>query len=352
MQSTNFANGHEMLGVEDSSPTTAQLPNEHTQFPPRYMPPSEPDTSFSTEGRESYDFTYGPDAQGSVPTIDHDLAARAAIASQTEIGNPHGLIPTSEQTQGQLAAIRASELPVGASRSIGTIPRTFLECDDDKNFGSSSDPAGRQAGAGVGSSASDHLREHRKSNYAPGYERAAEAVPQRTYRAEGHESVSFPHEQLGVVAENSSSSRRNTPPDLPPRTQGHDYALSSGKAGVGAVRGSANTGRNSSGASLGSKVKGAFAQVHVSGHDFPPGPETSCYPLSHLLCHMRKRLTRDCRALLRLSGATFDRQLTMRWATKHASWKTKRFSVRVIENTRLGSWIRMVVQALFQDRYQ
>lgn len=112
------------------------------------------------------------------------------------------------------------------------------------------------------------LREHRQSNYAPGYRRASEAVPQRIYQAEGHDAVSFPHEQLGSEQGTVSGSSRNViPPELPPRTQGHDYALSSGDGTTTPARGSTNTGRSSPGASVGSKVQGAFAQVHVSGHE-------------------------------------------------------------------------------------
>lgn len=349
MEPANLANGHQMLGVGDNPSTTPQIQNDQTPYPPQYARLSESGTvgRFSTKGREIYDFTYGPDVQGSVPTTDHDLDTRAAVASQTEIGNPNGLIPTSAQTQEQLAAIQASDLPVTASRTSGAVKRTYFGHNDDEKLGFCSNPPVTHTGAGVGNEASDRLWEHRKSNYAPGYERAAEAVPQKTYRAEGHESVSFPHEQLGG---NDSSGSRNVPPVLPPRTQGHDYALSSGTTGIGAARGSENgTRRDSPGASLGSKVKETFALVHVSGHDLPPGLQTSCYLLSLLLFCVRSILTRDFRAQLRLSGATSYQQLTKQWATKPDSWKTKRFSVRGEENTRLGSLIRVVVRARCQD---
>lgn len=238
----------------------------------------------STTSRQHYDFTYDPSSQGTLPTTDHDLAARAAVAAQTEIGNPNGLIPTSQDTQRQLAAIHASELPVGPSRTAnpgssggyhfhsGRPDTTQVTATDlhlaDMVYGS--------------------LREHQESNYAPGYRRASEAVPQRTYQAEGHDAVSFPHEQLGSEQGSVTGSSRNVmPPELPPRTQGHDYALSSGDGTNTPARGGTNTGRSSPGTSVGSKVQEAFSQTHVSGHDLAPrrGSEFSgSFPPSAPLC--------------------------------------------------------------------
>lgn len=235
---------------------------------------------------ESANFPFAPNQiQGSLPTVDHDLASRAAVAAQTEIGNPHGRIPTSHDTQRQLAAIQASELPVGTSKtaepSAFTAPgASAAYARNDGAFPTITTAEGTENQSEVGTTAAvanHRLRAHRNSNYAPEYETARDAVPRGTLNAEGHDAVSFPHEQLGAAveeagatAECSSSLRSMSPPKLPPRTHGHNYALSNtasagtgGGAGIGSIV-TTNTGRSSPGASLGSKVKGAFAQAHVS----------------------------------------------------------------------------------------
>lgn len=242
---------------------------------------------------------YPPTTTGSHPTTDHDLAARAAVSAQTELGSPQNRIPTREDTQRQLAAIQASELPVGASRTSaegGVFPPssdigydTYRDGDYNGHVKSSNKAYTNvrcQTEKEDDGMVSASLRQHRKSNYAPGYKAAGEAVPERSYIAEGHNAVSFPHEQLfgseqqqgtGAVGGGTTTTAdqgRDVPPPLPPRTHGIDYASSSGNpttygaatAGAGTGNSHANTGRNSPGASLGSKVQGVLAQVHVSEH--------------------------------------------------------------------------------------
>lgn len=186
--------------------------------------------------RKDYDFTYDPRAQATLPTTDHDLAARAAVAARTELGNPHGPIPTPQDTQRRLAAVHASELPVGPSRtahlSITSASRGLLADNDNNNTAVDDD-----TDAEDGLLRRRQQQDPRESNYAPGYRRASDAVPQRTYEAEGHDAVVFPHEQLGGPSSSDftpgsrSGSRKGVltpPPELPPRTQGHDYAFPSG----------------------------------------------------------------------------------------------------------------------------
>lgn len=193
--------------------------------------------------RKDYDFTYDPRAQATLPTTDHDLAARAAVAAlaaRTELGNPHGPIPTPQDTQRRLAAVHASELPVGPSRtahlSITSASRGLVADNINNNTAVDDDT---DADADDGLLRQQQQQDPRESNYAPGYRRASDAVPQRTYEAEGHDAVVFPHEQLGGPSSSSSDftpgsrsgSRKGVltpPPELPSRTQGHDYAFPSG----------------------------------------------------------------------------------------------------------------------------
>lgn len=118
----------------------------------------------------------GSDYDTAVPeratALDHDLSRRVKTAAATEIGDPHGRIPSAEQTREQLAAAKNSQLPVDASRSA----QNHLD---------------------TGSSAPSKAREHRKSNYAPGYEKAFDVVPQTSYDAGGHDPAILPHENLG-----------------------------------------------------------------------------------------------------------------------------------------------------------
>lgn len=118
----------------------------------------------------------GADPDTAVPgraTLDnHNLSRRVKTAAATEIGDPEGRIPSAEQTREQLAAAKDSQLPVDASRSEPT----------------------HQI---IGSSIPLTAREHRKSNYAPGYEKAFDVVPQKSYDADGHEPMFLPHEKLG-----------------------------------------------------------------------------------------------------------------------------------------------------------
>lgn len=115
---------------------------------------------------------YGTVIPGRATSDNHDVSRRVKTAAATEIGDPQGRIPSADQTREQLAAANKSQLPVDASRSASTHP-----------IRDSSIPLAS--------------REHRKSNYAPGYEQAFDVVPQKYYDADGHEPTFLPHEKLG-----------------------------------------------------------------------------------------------------------------------------------------------------------
>lgn len=118
-------------------------------------------------------------SQGQVNSHDVDsasatpgLSKRIEVAASTEIGDPNRRIPSDRDVRGQLETARTSELPVGASRSV-------QPC----HLGDTRVPATHQDDVG-------------KANYAPGYEQAYHAVPQKTYEGAGHAPVELPHEKL------------------------------------------------------------------------------------------------------------------------------------------------------------
>lgn len=128
-------------------------------------------TSQDQSGNHGSD--YDPGVPGTATAASHDILRRAKTAAATEIGDPHGRIPSAEQTRQQLAAAKNSSLPVDASRSA----QTHLPSN---------------------TALPSTAHEHRESNYAPGYEKAFDAVPQRSYDAVGHEPTDLPHEKLGM----------------------------------------------------------------------------------------------------------------------------------------------------------
>lgn len=103
------------------------------------------------------------------------MARREQEVGATEIGDSDGRVPSPGKIKAQLKAAKDSDLPVGASRSSHSHPS-----DDEP----------------IPSSAATRNREHRASNYAPGYEQAYDAVPQKSYGAAGHSPMELPHERL------------------------------------------------------------------------------------------------------------------------------------------------------------
>ncbi|KAJ4396109.1 hypothetical protein N0V93_000326 [Gnomoniopsis smithogilvyi] len=120
---------------------------------------------------ESCGSDYDPGVPGTANAANHDISRRIETAAATEIGDPDSRIPSGTWTKQQLSAAKNSHLPVEASRNVPNSPP--------------SDAALHSA-----------ARENRKSNYAPGFEGAFDAVPQRSYNASGHEPKVLPHEKL------------------------------------------------------------------------------------------------------------------------------------------------------------
>ncbi|KAK7722400.1 hypothetical protein SLS64_000937 [Diaporthe eres] len=150
------------------------------------------------------------------------------IPRSTEIGDPSGRIPTAQGTHNQLSAAQ-SELaaaqkndPSDASSHVHGVPRTHTG----------------NADAGVSTSE----RGHRNSNYAPGYEGAADAVRQRSYNAEEHRPSLLAHEPVTPLTE--------VPPDL-----GNNTQQTSSTQGPGMIPGP----------SIGQKAKAPFAKIHGAG---------------------------------------------------------------------------------------
>lgn len=151
------------------------------------------------------------------------------IPRSTEIGDPSGRIPTAQGTHNQLSAAQ-SELaaaqkndPSDASSQVHGVPRTHTGNAD--------------------ASVSTSERGHRNSNYAPGYEGAADAVRQRSYNAEEHRPSLLAHEPVTPLTE--------VPPDL-----GNNTQQTSSTQGPGMIPGP----------SIGQKAKAPFAKIHVSSH--------------------------------------------------------------------------------------
>lgn len=109
----------------------------------------------NTQNTHTQDFA--ANRQAALPTEQQDLARREATSARTLLGRPSAIsgIPSHEDTQQQLEAVRTSELPAPASKTA-----------------------------------------HRESNYAPGYESAAAAVPHRVHGEEGHNPKILSHECL------------------------------------------------------------------------------------------------------------------------------------------------------------
>lgn len=160
MDASNYNNRHEVLGVGNNAPTTAQVHNNPAT--------AERSTVNQPATTTTQDFAYNP-GQATHPTEQHDLARREAVSAVA------CNIPSPEYTRQQLAAAQNSELTSPASKTAVTgVPPT-------------------------------EMRRHRESNYAAGYESAAAAVPERLHGEEGHNPVILSHESLGGGQSGGSS---------------------------------------------------------------------------------------------------------------------------------------------------
>ncbi|KKY29361.1 hypothetical protein UCDDA912_g10716 [Diaporthe ampelina] len=151
-------------------------------------------------------------------------------ARNTEIGDPNGRIPTAQDThnqlkavQDQLAAAQRNSPSAASSYAAQGVPRT--------NMGD----------ADTGASTSQ--RGHRNSNYAPGYEGAADAVRQKSYNADEHRPSVLAHEPVTPSTE------------LPPDLGNNTTQPASSNQGPGMIPGP----------SIGQKAKVPFAKIHGAG---------------------------------------------------------------------------------------
>lgn len=115
---------------------------------------------------------YDPGVPGTATAATHDLPRREDVAAATEIGDPNGRIPSDQNIRDQLEAARRSSLPVGTSSSVQA-----------HSIADTHAPTSLEDGIG-------------KGNYAPGYEKAYDAVLQKSYEGAGHAPVELPHERL------------------------------------------------------------------------------------------------------------------------------------------------------------
>lgn len=104
MCSSNSTNLHDVLGIGSNMSSSSQGPI--------FLEPSS--RHHAHGGHENRTGPVHTATGGTAPafsTATDDASRRAAIAATTEIGDPHGRIPTAEQTRSELEAIRGSQFP-------------------------------------------------------------------------------------------------------------------------------------------------------------------------------------------------------------------------------------------------
>lgn len=177
MDSSNFTNRHEQLGVGDNTPTTLD-----PRAPRNFGNDTLDKVSIPQKAVNDHNNFHDPNTPGA-STIKHTgNDAKWNTAASTEIGDPNGRIPTAQQVREQLAAARSDELSVAAAK---VAPGPFRSGHGDVTPGSTSAPA----------------RKHRNSNYAPGYEEAANAVRYRSYEEADHRPNLLSHEPVTPLSE-------------------------------------------------------------------------------------------------------------------------------------------------------
>ncbi|ROV96071.1 hypothetical protein VPNG_09142 [Cytospora leucostoma] len=179
MGSSNFVNLHDQLGVGDNAPTSKQ----ENRAPGEFGNDTLDAPSKGEKSDQSRDHAYDSGVIGS-STIKHTgEEAKWDTVARTEIGDPNGRVPTARDIRQQLNVARDAELPpaVDASRVGPAPPRSGY---------------GDVIPAGSGT-----VREHRNSNYAPGYEAAAAAVPTRSHEAADHKPSLLSHEPATPLTE-------------------------------------------------------------------------------------------------------------------------------------------------------
>lgn len=170
MDSSNYTNRHEQLGVGDNTPNTLN-PQEPRDF-------GNDTLDIAPHSQKNH---HGPDATGSSSIKHTGNDAKWNTVADTEIGDPNGRIPTAQKTHEQLVAANSDSLSLAASKVA---------------------PGPSRSGHGdviPGSSIS--ARQHRNSNYAPGYEDAANAVRHRFYEEADHRPNLLSHEPVTPLSE-------------------------------------------------------------------------------------------------------------------------------------------------------
>ncbi|KAG6359349.1 hypothetical protein INS49_012870 [Diaporthe citri] len=227
MEATNFANRHEILGVgTHSSPISNHTPRRTDDITNNTVSPGP--TLRENTGTRDFAHDPGNNVTSPIPNSKSE-EARMNVARSTEIGDPNGRIPTAQDThnqlnaaQSELAAAQRNEPSDASSHIVHGVPRTHMG----------------DADAGVSTSE----RGHRNSNYAPGYEGAADAVRQKSYNADEHRPSLLAHEPVTPLSE--------VPPDL-----GNNTQQTSSNQGPGRIPGP----------SIGQKAKAPFAKIHGAG---------------------------------------------------------------------------------------
>lgn len=229
MEATNFQNRHDVLGAgTHTSPTNSHTPRQTNDITNNTVNPG----PTLREGTGSHDFAHDPGNYSTSPAHDSSQQERANTIRATEIGDPNGRIPTAQDTHNQLNDARDDLITTqrnnpsaAAFNASQDVPRTNVGNTD----------------TGVPTS----QRGHRNSNYAPGYEGAADAVRHKSHNAEDHRPSVLAHEPVTPLTE--------VPPDLSDTNQQTSQQTSSNK-GPGMIPGP----------SIGQKAKASFAKIHVS----------------------------------------------------------------------------------------
>lgn len=231
MEATNFANRHEELGVGTHTSTQDHSTRQTDDI---YENTVNPGPTLREEfGTRSRDFAQeqDPGHNSSSPIRTPSQQARTTTVQATEIGNPNSRIPTAQQTHNQLdaarddlAAARRNNPNASSSNITQGVPRPQTSATD----------------VGVPTS----QRGHRNSNYAPGYEGAADAVKHKSHNAEDHRPSILAHEPVTPLAE--------VPPDLDGTTE---QASGPPTRGPGAIPGP----------SIGQKANAPLAKIHGAG---------------------------------------------------------------------------------------
>jgi len=225
MEATNFTNRHDVLGA-----------GTHTSSTPNHTPHRTNDTTNNTvnpgptlrEETGSRDFAHEPGDYSTSPIHNSGQQARTNAMRATEIGDPKGRIPTSQDTHNQLNDARG-DLVAAQRNNPSAAPSHASQGAAQTHVGDTA--------TGVPTS----QRGHRNSNYAPGYEGAADAVRHKSYNADDHRPSVLAHEPVTPLTE--------VPPDLGDTTQ-QTYS----NKGPGSIPGP----------SIGQKAKAPFAKIHVS----------------------------------------------------------------------------------------